>query len=270
MLSSTKHDRTVAAAATCVFFTAWLLAPMGARAGDRDDNGSVLGGVRSVNELKWDSVVRQKLEVGCGAASLATIMTYYFGFPTTEQEMADAMFAEAATGGQGDLVQKIGFSMSHIKRVAEKGGIIAQGFKVPVEQLDKIKIPVIARVSIRGYDHFLVFKGAQNGRIFVADPAFGNGSYRLAAFQRIWSGMMIGFVRRGENPHGHELVVESKDELGEVWDRVTARNLRPAVGDMRASSTTSFNLSLMPEVIGTLVPGLESVFPRVLETRTRF
>ena len=44
--------------------------------------------------------------------------------------------------------------MAHIKRVAEKGGLVAQGFRVPIEHLDRIKIPVIARVSIRGYDHF--------------------------------------------------------------------------------------------------------------------
>ena len=269
MLSSNNHYRMVAAVLPCVLLTAWLLAPVSARAAETDNHGSVLG-VRSMNELKWDSVVRQKLEVGCGAAALATIMTYYFGFSASEQEMADAMLAEAAASGQGDLVRQIGFSMSHIKRVAEKGGIIAEGFKVPVEQLDKIKIPVIARVSIRGYDHFLVFKGAQNGRIFVADPAFGNGSYRLAAFEKIWSGLMIGFVRRGDNPHGHHLVVEASDELGDVWDRVTARNLRPAVGDMRASSTSSFNLSLMPQEVGRLVPGLDSVFPRILATRTSF
>jgi hypothetical protein len=260
----------VAAALACVLFTAWALAPVSARADERDDHGSVLSGVRSMNEIKWDSVVRQDLEVGCGAASLATILTYYFGFPATEQEIADALFAEAGAVGQADLVKRVGFSMGHIKRVAEKGGLIAEGFRVPVEKLDRIKIPVIARVSVRGYDHFLVFKGAQDGRIFVADPAFGNGSYRLAAFEKIWSGLMIGFVRRGDNPQAHELVVEAQDELAEVWGRVASRNLRSAVGAQRQSTADTFGLSLMPPVLGNLVPGLEPVFPRLLSTRTPF
>ena len=43
--------------------------------------------VKSLNELRWENVIRQRIDIGCGAASLATIMTYYFDFPTTELEM---------------------------------------------------------------------------------------------------------------------------------------------------------------------------------------
>jgi hypothetical protein len=77
-------------------------------------------------------------------------------------------------------------------------------------------------------------------------------------------------VRRGDSPHVHALVIEAQDELAEVWDRVASRNLRSAVGTQRQSSTDSYSLSLMPPTIGTLIPGLEPVFPRVLATRTRF
>ena len=80
---------------------------------------------------------------------------------------------------------------------------------------------------------------------------------------------MIGFVRRGDNPTGHELIIEQRDELAQVWDRVTSRSLRAAV-DQRAAGTASFSLSLMPPQIGVLVAGLESVFPTILHTRTRF
>jgi predicted double-glycine peptidase len=267
--SSPSVQLALAISACLVLATGAALPARAQASTDGDDRGRVLGGVKSLHEIRWDGVVRQKLEVGCGASSLATIMTYYFGFPTTEQEMADAMMAEAAVDGQDNLVKLVGFSMAHIKRVAEKGGLVAQGFRVPIEHLDRIKIPVIARVSIKGYDHFLVFKGAQNGRIFVADPAFGNGSYRLASFEKIWSGLMIGFVRQGENPRDHLLMVEEKDALGEVYDRIAQRNRR-AVKELTGPNTVSFNLSLMPPTIGELAPGLDSVFPHILNTRTRF
>ena len=156
-----------------------------------------------------------------------------------------------------------------IVRVAEKGGLIARGFRVPIEHLDRIKIPVIARVSIRGRDHFLVFKGAQNGRIFVADPAFGNGSYRLAAFEKIWSGLMIGFIRSGENPQGHELLITERDQLGEEWFRVAQRNHR-SVRDLAGPNMVTVNISLLPPQLERLVPGLDPAFPNLVGTRIRF
>jgi len=244
------------------------LAPLAASS-DQGRGSRVLAGVTSVHEMKWEGVVRQRIEVGCGAASLATIMTYYFGFPTTEQELADAMFVEAEGDGQATVVKQIGFSMSHIRRVAEKGGLVARGFRVPIEQLDRIKIPVIAQVTIRGYQHFLVFKSAQDGRIFVADPAFGNGSYRLSSFENIWSGVMIGFIRQGDNPRDHQLIVKSDPSLGEIWERVTERS-RDAARFAGRPATTAFNFSTLPETLDRIVPGLESVFPRFLTTRTRF
>lgn len=238
-----------------------------ASAGDGDGNASVLG-IRSVADLRWENVVRQKLEVGCAAASLATIMTHYFGYPATETEMANAMMAEAEADGQADLVRHVGFSMRHISRVAQKGGLIARGFRIPIEHIDRIKIPVIARVSIRGYDHFLVMKAAQNGRVFVADPAFGNGSYRLAAFQKIWSGVMIGFVRRGQKPGDHGLEVEESDDLGAIWERATDRTIS-SLAEPVAPGTAAFSASLMPLAL-TRIPGLESVGPRFIYTATEF
>lgn len=253
--------------AALLFGSTLALGPARARADE--SKGRVLG-VRTMADIRWEGVVRQKLEVGCGAASLATIMTHYFGYPATEAEMADAMMAEATRDGQADLVRQIGFSMSHIRRVAEKGGLVARGFRVPIEHIDRIKIPVIARVSIRGYDHFLVFKAAQNGRVFVADPAFGNGSYRLASFEKIWSGLMIGFVRRGQVPGDHGLEVEPADDLGAIWEIATQRSIGALVDPGRAARSLAFSASLAPPGLVDVLRGSESVFPKLMLTATEF
>lgn len=245
------------------------LAP-GARSARADESKGRVLGVRTMSDFRWDGVVRQKLETGCGAAALATVMTHYFGYPATEAEMADAMMAEATRDGQADLVRRIGFSMSHIRRVAEKGGLVARGFRVPIEHIDRIKIPVIARVSIRGYDHFLVFKAAQNGRVFVADPAFGNGSYRLASFEKIWSGVMIGFVRRGQVPGNHGLEVEPSDDLGPIWEIATQRSIGALVDSGRAARSAAFSASMVPPGLTDVIRGTESVFPRLMLTATEF
>ena len=240
--------------------------PLGDASADR---AQVLGGVQSLHAMRWDNLVRQRLEVGCGAASLATLMTYYFGFPTTEEELANAMAAEAEADGQAELVRHIGFSMSHIRRVAEKGGLVARAFRVPIESIDKIRIPVIARVSIRGFDHFVVLKGAQNGRVFVADPAFGNSSYRLAAFEKIWQGALIGFVRRGALPQDHGLMVGMEDDPGAAWERATDRTIG-SLRDVGRPASVGLSGQVIPLTVLQLVPGLESAFPRFLSTTTVF
>jgi len=227
--------------------------------------GNPGGGVRigakvsSLSELRWKNVVRQRIDVGCGAAALATILTYYFDFPTTEQELWQPLLAQALKGAGPD-VNEVGVSLRHIRDVAAKGGLAAAAFRVEAKDLHKIRIPSIARVTINGYDHFVVFKQARGGRVYVADPAFGNGSYRLRTFARLWSGVLMGFQRRsGERPMEHPLQVGPKDERvvdSEAFMRVAA------VTDVGRVPFVPriFSFSKFPFVTPK-VEGLRSVFP---------
>jgi len=188
--------------------------------------------VKSLLEQKWSHVVRQRTDIGCGAASLATILTYYFDFPTDEDEMVQALHSEALAAPAPNLERNIrfnGFNLRQIRNVAKKGGLVAAAFRVKPEDLPDVKLPVITRVTIRGYDHFVVFKEARNGRVFIADPAFGNTVYRLRDFEKIWSGVMMGFLRRGQGPVAqHLLQVAAADQRNLTW-RETSRLLRPKV-----------------------------------------
>ena len=82
--------------------------------------------VRSLSEMRWDNVVRQETEISCAAASLATILNYYFGFPTDEDEMLQALYAEARRtyppGTADEVIRRLGFNLRHIRDVAFRGG----------------------------------------------------------------------------------------------------------------------------------------------------
>ena len=224
--------------------------------------------VRSLDEIRWQNVVRQKIDIGCGAASLATILTYYFDFPTTEEEMFQPLLTQALKG-TGPDVRKVGVSLKHIRDVAAKGGLAAAAFRVHARNLHKIRIPSIARVTINGYDHFVVFKQARGGRVYVADPAFGNTSYRLKAFEKIWSGVLMGFMRRtGDRPLDHLLLVGENDErvihTDEIWRLADVDDVgRPAV-------LNQFTVFSKFPFIQPQVSGLRSVFPAILFTQTEF
>jgi predicted double-glycine peptidase len=225
--------------------------------------------VKSLQEMRWENVVRQRIDIGCGAAALATVLTYYFDFPATETEMFEPLLREALKGA-GPNVREVGFNLRHIRNVAAQGGLAAAAFRVAEKDLDRIRIPGIVRITIHGYDHFAVFKEARGGHVYLADPAFGNTSYRLAAFSKVWSGIIMGFARRlGDRPLEHLLLVREEDErmIGpkEIM-RLATPNLVP-VGVTFPRSP--FRLSTFNWVDPQL-RGLRSVFPFIISNRIEF
>jgi hypothetical protein len=225
--------------------------------------------VMSLAERRWAHIVRQRSDIGCSAASLATILTYHFGFPSDENEMIQALHSEAllapAPDLEADLVYR-GFNMRHIRNVARKGGLIAQAFHVDPNDLEQVKLPVITRVTIRGYDHFVVFREARDGRVYIADPAFGNTTYTKSDFVRIWSGVMLGFLRKsGEPILDHALKFQDEDRRVVDW-----RQLSRSIGRGVESSA---HLAPPLPIVETLslfqftsprIEGLEPVFPTVI------
>lgn len=231
--------------------------------------------VKSLLERKWENVVKQESEIGCSAAALATILTYYFDFPTTEREVLQALYSEALSRPAPNLEEDLlyqGFNLLHVRNVARSGGLVAAGFRVKIENLPDVRIPVITRVTIRGYDHFAVFRAARNGRVYIADPAFGNTVYRLADFEKIWSGFMMGFIRRGAGAvEDHLLSVQERDqtlltweEVSRIIDRLPVQDHTPVTG-VDVVTTLSFFDFVRPQI-----SGLRSVFPTLIINRREF
>ncbi len=222
----------------------------------------------SLLDQRWAHVVRQRSDIGCSAASLATILSYYFDFPSSEDEMIQALHSEALLAPAPDLEADIlyrGFNMRHIRNVARKGGLIAQAFHVEVKDLEDVKIPVITRVTIRGYDHFVVFREARNGRVYVADPAFGNTVYTEQDFERMWSGVMLGFLRRsGEPVEEHSLAYADGDRRVVGWrelSRTIGRGLEASthVAPLPIVRTLSLGQFAVPRI-----EGLDAAFPTLI------
>jgi predicted double-glycine peptidase len=120
-----------------------------------------------LKELRDQYVVKQQFDFSCGAAALATLLTYYFGDPTSEQDVLKLLMAQLP---KDDKLQKtrIGFSLLDLKHIAEAKGYRAAGFKLTIEQLMQLAAPVIVFVQPLGYPHFAVLRGIDRGRVFLA------------------------------------------------------------------------------------------------------
>lgn len=149
--------------------------------------------VRSLAEMKFNGVVRQQFDVSCGAAAVATLLTYFYGDDRGERDVIETVFEF----GDKEKIQKDGFSMLELKRYGERAGYVVQGYRIPdVESLAKLEVPALTLVNTRGYNHFVVLRGVRNGRVLLADPAFGNIKRPLNAFQGEWGNVVLLFLSK--------------------------------------------------------------------------
>ena len=152
--------------------------------------GAPAQAVRSLLEMRQAGVVIQQWDTSCGAAALATVITYGFDDPVAEKSVAQAMLHRTDA-----LRVKVrgGFSLLDMKHYAEGRGYAAEGFRsLNLAQLLAMKMPIVP-IDEFGHAHFVVVRGLAGGELDIADPAFGNRRMSLTRFRRVWKDG-IGFV----------------------------------------------------------------------------
>ena len=183
--------------AVCVIAAA-LIASL-ATASDVDvrvaQDGAYAMRVTSLREARFATTMRQKYDFSCGSAALATLLTYHYGQPVSEQEV----FAKMYAAGDRAKIGKQGFSLLDMKHYLTARGFQADGFEQPVERLLQEGLPAIVLLSERGYRHFVVVKGLNRGRVLVGDPAMGTRAMSLERFRSLWvNGILFVIHNRRE------------------------------------------------------------------------
>jgi len=154
--------------------------------------GQEVGGPYSLQVLSWKdipfrTVVRQQWDFSCGAAAVATLLRYQYGRPTTEDEVFQAMWRS----GDQDAIRKLGFSMLDMKRFLVSQGYAADGYKMTLDDLERLHTPAIVMIQIGRYRHFVTVKGVHADQVLVGDPALGLLSIERPKFQAIWNGIVL-------------------------------------------------------------------------------
>ena len=150
--------------------------------------------VRSLLEIRHEGVVVQQWDSSCGAAALATVLTYELKHRVSEKTVAEAMLRRT-----DPLRVRVrgGFSLLDMKRFAENRGYSAAGFRsLSLEELLAMKSPIVP-ISEYGNPHFVVVRGLKDGMLDVADPAFGNRRMSVKHFTNAWQdGIGFAVTRR--------------------------------------------------------------------------
>jgi predicted double-glycine peptidase len=180
--------------------------------------------VRSLLEIRRENVIVQQWDISCGAAALATVLTYQHGDPVAEKTVAEGMLRRT-----DPLRVRVrgGFSLLDLKRYVETRGYTGTGYsQLSIDDLEEFG-PTLVPLNLKGYSHFVVFKGVRNGRVLLADPAYGNRALGLERFNDAWV-EKIGFVVRrkdGAVSH-HNLLVPRHGEAAGPPDTVVRSAIR--------------------------------------------
>ncbi len=143
--------------------------------------------VLSIKELRFKNLIKQKYDLSCGSAALASILKYYYNFNINEE----TIIKDILTHSDIEKIKSRGFSMLDLKKSAERMGLKAEGYKVSIEKLHLIKIPTIILLDTNGYKHFVILKGIKGDKIFLADPAYGHKVIKKKEFVKSWNGILL-------------------------------------------------------------------------------
>jgi predicted double-glycine peptidase len=166
--------------------------------------------VQSLNGIKKRNVIFQRLDYSCGAASLAMLLNHYFGDNVTEEEIIHFILQ---TGDLYKIKEQEGFSLLDLKRFTQNRGYQVYGYRMNFGELIALQKPVLIPVKIN-FDHFVVFRGMEKERVFLADPVAGNITLPLSRFIQVWTGPIGLVVEKPEQaPQSYPLRITPEEAI---------------------------------------------------------
>jgi uncharacterized protein len=147
--------------------------------------------VRPVSEFKYQNLTRQAYDYSCGSAAFTTILNQYLGRQFDERQIMEGLLRFGETE---KIVERRGFSLLDMRRLATALGHPSGGFRAQFDDIKNLDHPAIVPINYGGFKHFVVLKGYQNGHVFVADPALGNISFTELKFKEVWSDNVLFII----------------------------------------------------------------------------
>lgn len=175
--------------------------------------------IQSWTEQRDKGLAKQQFDYSCGAASLITVITHYYGLATNEL----------------DIISRIGrkdaFSMADLARVAEEHGFKSAGLALDYEGLMRFRRPVIVYLDYWDDGHFSVIRWIDSRGVWLADPAWGNTRMPRERFERFWR------TRNDAEAPGRALILLPRPETHVVIDDTFLHSPKGTAGTVLPPAT---------------------------------
>lgn len=143
--------------------------------------------VKSYKEIVFGDVFRQIYDFSCGSAALASLLTFHYDSPVTEEDIFKSMYEY----GDKEKIKQQGFSLLDMKSYLEKKGFRADGFQIDLEKIQSVGVPGITLVNFDGYMHFVVIKGINQHSVILGDPSRGTLVMSHERFNQFYQGVVL-------------------------------------------------------------------------------
>ena len=150
----------------------------------------------SLLALRYEATVPQQFDYTCGAASIATVLTYYWDLPTTETQVIDVL-KQRYSLEEIARRRETGLSFDDLIFAAARLGFEAQGAQVAADELPKLRGPAIIQLVNTKFQHFVVLRQVGVEVYYVSDPIVGELVMSAPDFRREFAGYVLAIWRDG-------------------------------------------------------------------------
>ncbi|MDO4250202.1 MAG: C39 family peptidase [Moraxella sp.] len=174
-------------------------------------------GISSI-EMTWTSlrdvnVTKQQFDYSCGAASISTILTYFYNTPVNENDVLMTM-----------NIKGLMASFENLAHAVHHYGFIAKGVSMDYDTLSKVSIPVIVHMNYRQSEHFSVVRAIDERYVYLSDASFGNRKLTKKQFLKLWQ------IHGKHKNEGRVLLIlpanqEQKSNINTHFTKITKDNL---------------------------------------------
>lgn len=149
----------------------------------------------------------QRFDYSCGAASLATLMKYYFKEDVSEKKLLDHI-QETFSKTEYNRIEKDGLSFLELEIISRSLGYQSASVRLKLPALLQLSGPVIVFLKTTQYRHFAILRGIREDRVFLADPSRGNIVQPIQEFILEWKGETFILGKEGFGaPNKHTLAI---------------------------------------------------------------
>ena len=201
-----KHPSLLALISLSLFLSACSThSPLSSNAGYRINTKNAQ--VTSWKSLNEQHIIMQKYDYSCGAASLATLMKYYFNEDISEQTLLDYI-KTVFNKQEYKRIEKDGLSFLELEKISRSRGYQSANVRLKLPALKQLSGPVIVFLKTKDYRHFAVLRGVREDRVFLADPSRGNIRLSVKEFIKEWKGETFVLGKAGfGTPFQHNLAI---------------------------------------------------------------
>ncbi len=162
--------------------------------------------------MRYEATVPQQKEFTCGAASIATLLTFYWHTPMTEDRVLKTLKGRY-TDKQISHISETGLSFDDLIYMAQHLGFSAEGAKIAIDQLPNLAGPVIVNLKKGSLKHFVVLRKVVNNVYYTSDPVVGELSMSASEFKEQFTGYIMAIWKQDANLPNYTILTNPRDGI---------------------------------------------------------